>query len=123
MLARNSSKVLKDLCWRSPSGQVPRNRASAARCYDLSRRHFSASRPRLIKTADMGESDLAALKVDGRRLMDTLHHTCKFGTGLRWGRQVFLVRSHLLCGCFSAIPILHDMNEARTDRSFFQRAN
>lgn len=113
MLARNSSKVLKDLCWRSPSGQAPRKRASAARCHDLSKRHFSASRPRLIKTADMGESDLAALKVDGRRLMDTLHHTCKFGTGLRWGRQAFLVRSYLLSGCLRAILTLDDMKETQ----------
>lgn len=86
MLVRNSPAVLKDLCWRGPSGQAVFKRLSAARCYDLSRRHFSASRPRWIKTADMKESDLAAVKVDGQRLMDTLHHTCKFGTGLRWGR-------------------------------------
>lgn len=86
MLVRNSSAVLKDLCWRGPSGQTVLKRLSAARYYDLSRRHFSVSRPRWIKTADMKESDLAAVKVDGQRLMDTLHHTCKFGTGLRWGR-------------------------------------
>lgn len=86
MLVQNSSAVLKDLCWRGPSGQTVLKRLSAARCYDLSRRHFSASRQRWIKTADMKESDLAAVKVDGQRLMDTLHHTCKFGTGLRWGR-------------------------------------
>lgn len=88
MLVRSSSAVLKDLCWRGPSGQAVFKRAPAARCYDISRRYFNASRPRWIKTADMKESDLAAVKVDGRRLMDTLHHTCKFGTGLRWGRQV-----------------------------------
>ncbi|KAG6366135.1 hypothetical protein INS49_000311 [Diaporthe citri] len=89
MLVRNSAAVLRDLCWRSPSGQTALKRASPARCYDLSRRRFSASGPRWIKTADMKESDLAAVKVDGRRLMDTLHHTCRFGTGLRWGRQAF----------------------------------
>lgn len=86
MLVRNSSAVLKDLCWRGPSSQTVLKKLPAARCYDLSRRHFSASRPRWIRTADMKESDLAAVKVDGQRLMDTLHHTCKFGTGLRWGR-------------------------------------
>lgn len=90
MLVRKSSAVLRDLCWRGPSGQTVLKTLSAARCYDLSRRHFSASRPRWIKTADMKESDLAAVKVDGQRLMDTLHHTCKFGTGLRWGRYAFL---------------------------------
>lgn len=35
----------------------------------------------------MKESDLAAVKVDGSRLMNTLHDTCKFGTGLRWGSE------------------------------------
>lgn len=96
MLIRNSAAVLRDLCWRGPSGQTVLKRASPARCYDLSRRHFSASSPRRIKTADMKESDLAAVKVDGRRLMDTLHHTCRFGTGLRWGRQVFYSLSSLV---------------------------
>lgn len=33
----------------------------------------------------MKETDLAALKVDQSRFMDTLHHTCGFGTGYRWG--------------------------------------
>lgn len=89
MLVRNSAAVLRDLCWRSPSGQPVLKRASPAIYYGLSRRHLSASQPRWIKTADMKESDLAAVKVDGQRLMDTLHHTCKFGTGLRWGRQAF----------------------------------
>lgn len=90
MLVRSSAAVLKDLCWRRPSGRTLCKKASAARCYDLSRRHFSASQPTWIKTTEMQESDLAAVKVDGGRLMDTLHHTCKFGTGLRWGRQAFL---------------------------------
>ena len=50
-------------------------------------RYFSASHASRIRTADMDESDLRALKVDQTRLMDTLHHTCGFGTGHRWGRQ------------------------------------
>lgn len=39
-----------------------------------------------ISTKDMGSQDLKSLKVDKTRLMDTLHHTCAFGTGTRWGR-------------------------------------
>lgn len=35
----------------------------------------------------MKEQDLKSLKVDQGRLMDTLHYTCGFGTGTRWGRQ------------------------------------
>ncbi|KAJ0113807.1 hypothetical protein J7T55_010051 [Diaporthe amygdali] len=106
MLIRNSAAGLKDLRWRSVSGQSLCKRAWAARCHARSRRHFSASQTRWIKTADMKEADLAALKVDGRRLLDTLHHTCKFGTGLRWGRQAFsphVEYSMLPLGDFSAI--------------------
>ena len=36
----------------------------------------------------MTDDDLKAIKVDQNRLMETLHYTCGFGTGLRWGRQV-----------------------------------
>lgn len=31
----------------------------------------------------MSPQDLKSLKVDKTRLMDTLHHTCAFGTGVR----------------------------------------
>lgn len=86
MLIRSSAAGFKDLCWRSQCGQSIFKTAFTARCNALSKRDFSVSRSRWIKTADMRDSDLAAVKVDGRRLMDTLHHTCKFGTGLRWGR-------------------------------------
>lgn len=35
---------------------------------------------------DFQEPDLSSLKVDRKRFNDTLHDTCKFGTGQRWGR-------------------------------------
>lgn len=74
----------KHLC----RGAVPLGKSSiATRC-------FSATRPVLVKTIEMTETDLAAVKVDQDRLMGTLHHTCGFGTGQRWGRQD---RNHLLC--------------------------
>ncbi|KAI0830401.1 amidase [Hypoxylon sp. FL0890] len=44
-----------------------------------STRHFSAH----IKGPHDG--DISALKVQQGRLMDTLHYTCSFGTGTRWG--------------------------------------
>lgn len=53
----------------------------------LSRRTFSATCVARMKTSDMKEQDLKALKVNKNRLMDTLHYTCGFGTGTRWGRQ------------------------------------
>jgi hypothetical protein len=46
-------------------------------------RHVSSRR--YISTRDMTATDLKKLKVDQSRLMDTLHDTCKWGTGLRWG--------------------------------------
>ena len=39
-----------------------------------------------ISTRDMTNKDLQKLKVDQNRMMDTLHHTCSFGSGIRWGR-------------------------------------
>lgn len=57
----------------------------------LSLRHVKTSRVifgqiRHIATHDMTVADLGMLKVNRRRMMDTLHHTCKWGTGTRWGR-------------------------------------
>lgn len=48
----------------------------------------SSSRIQLmnISTKNVGVKDLEKLKVNQVRLMDTLHETCAFGTGLRWGR-------------------------------------
>ncbi|KAI1387935.1 amidase [Hypoxylon trugodes] len=43
------------------------------------RYHFSTS------TTRAQNGDFKALKVQQRRLMDALHHTCSFGTGKRWG--------------------------------------
>lgn len=57
------------------------------RTLPLAIRHFSATRHAGVKTTEMTESDLGAVKVDQSRLMDTLHNTCGFGTGQRWGRQ------------------------------------
>lgn len=39
-----------------------------------------------ISTRDMTSKDLEKLKVDQNRMMETLHHTCTFGPGARWGR-------------------------------------
>ncbi|KAL2681311.1 hypothetical protein Neosp_008922 [[Neocosmospora] mangrovei] len=40
---------------------------------------------RNIATRDMTAKDFEKLKVDKSRMMETLHHTCSWGTGLRWG--------------------------------------
>ncbi|KAI6083694.1 amidase [Hypoxylon rubiginosum] len=45
-------------------------------------RHYSSTR-----SADVQNGDFSALKVQQGRLMDTLHQTCAFGTGKRWGTE------------------------------------
>ncbi|KAM0549839.1 hypothetical protein ACHAPJ_009281 [Fusarium lateritium] len=42
---------------------------------------------RHISTRDMTAKHLEKLKVDQSRMIDTLHHTCAWGTGLRWGEN------------------------------------
>ncbi|KAI5866035.1 amidase [Durotheca rogersii] len=37
------------------------------------------------RVKDMGDADINALRAQQARLMDTLHSTCAFGTGKRWG--------------------------------------
>jgi hypothetical protein len=49
-------------------------------------RAFSTTPTWQIRSVDMKETDLQTLKVNQRRMMDTLHHTCTFGTGHRWGQ-------------------------------------
>lgn len=39
-----------------------------------------------IATRDMTAGDLKRLKVNQARMMETLHYTCEFGKGRRWGR-------------------------------------
>lgn len=51
-------------------------------------RWFSSTPPRRLRTTEMGDAELAGLKVDGARLMEELHHTCGWGQGRRWGRLV-----------------------------------
>ncbi|KPM42370.1 hypothetical protein AK830_g4215 [Neonectria ditissima] len=48
---------------------------------------FTAARSQRmsISTRDMTNKDLQKLKVDQGRMIDTLHHTCSFGSGIRWG--------------------------------------
>lgn len=59
--------------WTSPAPPPPSGR-----------RFFSATRCARIKTTDMQEADIQSVKVDETRLMDTLHYTCRFGTGPTW---------------------------------------
>lgn len=48
-------------------------------------RHFTSSLRTAIAVAEMRKEDLASLRIDQDRLMDTIHSTCEWGTGERWG--------------------------------------
>ncbi|KAI1410492.1 amidase [Hypoxylon sp. FL1857] len=58
-----------------------RSRLSVGLSLPSSPRYFSA------RAKDAQKGDLSALKVQQGRLMDTLHYTCSFGTGKRWGSE------------------------------------
>lgn len=46
----------------------------------------SVARSYSMATKDMTEVDFQKVKVNQSRLMQSLHETCEFGTGERWGR-------------------------------------
>jgi len=50
------------------------------------RRSLSRSSQWQLHTKEMNEDMLRSLKVNRQRLMEDIHHTCKWGTGQRWGK-------------------------------------
>lgn len=60
--------------WMAPA-KIWDSNQPVSRCYSMAAK-------------DMGESDFQKIKVNRDRLMKSLHETCEFGTGERWGRQV-----------------------------------
>jgi len=46
---------------------------------------FSTTKWRSIRTTEMSEQQLAAVKIDRDRLWRDLHETCEWGKGERWG--------------------------------------
>ncbi|KAF2639353.1 amidase [Massarina eburnea CBS 473.64] len=48
-------------------------------------RTFTSSSTWRLHTQEMNEEQLSSLKVNQKRLMEDLHHTCQWGTGERWG--------------------------------------
>ncbi|KAF2096382.1 amidase [Rhizodiscina lignyota] len=62
--------------------------SSSTRCIVpslTSRRSFHASPRWNLRTTEMSEKDLGDLKVSQKRLMEELQHSCKWGTGKRYG--------------------------------------
>jgi hypothetical protein len=50
------------------------------------RRCFSQTSGWRLQTKELDEVALKSLKVNKKRLMADLHHTCQWGTGRRWGK-------------------------------------
>ncbi|KAL5395902.1 hypothetical protein PMIN06_005211 [Paraphaeosphaeria minitans] len=50
------------------------------------KRSFSQTSTWRLMTKEMDEDALKSLKVNRKRLMEDLHHTCQWGTGKRWGK-------------------------------------
>ncbi|TLS30443.1 hypothetical protein PpBr36_03400 [Pyricularia pennisetigena] len=48
-------------------------------------RHFHASPCWRVRLSEMSKDEIASLKVNQERMMKTLHDTCVWGTGKRWG--------------------------------------
>ncbi|KAF4982991.1 hypothetical protein FZEAL_1492 [Fusarium zealandicum] len=62
------------------------HRNSLVRATAISRQHAVTPRAhRNMSTRDMTANDMHKLKVSQPRMMDTLHDTCCWGTGTRWG--------------------------------------
>ncbi|KAF2190673.1 amidase [Zopfia rhizophila CBS 207.26] len=55
------------------------------RIASIGERSFSASSRWQLHTKELTEELLGSLKVNQSRLMEDIHHTCQWGTGLRWG--------------------------------------
>lgn len=47
---------------------------------------FSTSRYLAMLTTELSEADVSALRVNKERLAKDLHHSCQWGSGIRWGK-------------------------------------
>ncbi|KAJ5574635.1 hypothetical protein N7450_008534 [Penicillium hetheringtonii] len=50
-------------------------------------RSFSTTIHQNMFTSELSEADVSALRVNGDRLAKDLHHSCKWGFGIRWGDE------------------------------------
>jgi hypothetical protein len=48
-------------------------------------RCFSISTPRRALTTELSDEEVSELRVNQDRLMKNLHHSCQWGTGVKWG--------------------------------------
>ena len=51
-------------------------------------RCFSISTPRRALTTELSDEEVSELRVNQDRLMKNLHHSCQWGTGVKWGPSV-----------------------------------
>ncbi|KAI1777157.1 amidase [Hypoxylon cercidicola] len=71
------SRLAATTRYHSPAGRLFPVSSKPLRSLSPKTRHYSSTHAM--------DGDLSALKVQQGRLMDTLHQTCAFGTGKRWG--------------------------------------
>ncbi|KAF2433069.1 amidase [Tothia fuscella] len=64
---------------------TPQNHTIKSHLSPSSIRFFSTSPRWNLRVSEFSSSDFNSLKVNQNRLMDTIHHTCQWGTGQRWG--------------------------------------
>ncbi|CAE7025502.1 N-carbamoyl-L-amino acid hydrolase [Pyrenophora teres f. teres] len=72
---------------RIASRRYPTLKAGPARISWEHVRRFSNSPQWQIRTKEMNDEMLKDLKVNQKRLMDDIHHTCQWGIGERWGEK------------------------------------
>jgi hypothetical protein len=77
---------------RYPALRIASRRYPALRGTAFSRAAFSTTPRWQIRTKEMTEQHFKDLKVNQGRLMEDIHHTCKWGTGERWGESVISER-------------------------------
>jgi hypothetical protein len=69
--------------WARPSLKLLPCRGSTT--YQGLRKSFSTTIHRNMLTSELSEAEVSALRVDKERLAEDLHHSCQWGSGIRWG--------------------------------------
>lgn len=49
-------------------------------------RTFSASWRQTMRSTELSETDVSALRANKDRMAKDLHHSCQWGYGIRWGK-------------------------------------
>ncbi|OOQ87170.1 putative beta-alanine synthase [Penicillium brasilianum] len=77
-------KALRTILSRTPLGTTRQPKSSLHPPYTSL---FSTSSYRAMLTTELSEADVSALRVNRERLAKDLHHSCQWGSGIRWGND------------------------------------